>query len=575
MRRFYLIALSIFPLALAAQTLQPADYIYPVREVEGVYSANFGEIRPGHFHSGVDIKTDGVTGKTVVAVADGYISRIFVSPNGFGRALYITHTNGTISVLGHLAEFRRDIEDYVRMERYRQQKSRVDLYCVPHRFSVRQGDIVAYSGNSGGSFGPHLHYEIRNAKTQKTLNIIQQGIIRPADQIPPYLVRIHYIGVDTLRGVPMHDRPCSYDVVKAARGTYKLADEKRLPVGRKGYFLLEVSDRKDHVSNTFGVYRVSEVVDGEKIFEYRMDGFTFNLSRYSNALSYYPLQRTSRNEILRMAQLDGATGNFYPVVKNRGLITVTVGEQKVIRMEAEDDCGNVSHIEFSIEGQPETFIARADSLGSLINRDRETKLALDDELSVIIPRHALYESLFYSLTRSTRPLPEDPRILVLSPVYNVLPNTTPLHTSMIVTIRATVAPKLQPHATLATRSQQGFITYVGGSYAHNAATVRTRTTGELFIVADTLAPIIKPQFTAGADLTKATGLTFHLSDNFSGINFCEMTIDGKWVPCDRYPMQDLAIHVFDIPASGQQHTVRIRAGDGCHNTAVWQGEFYR
>ena len=148
MLRFLIRSAAALPLLAAmlpaaAQTPDTAYYIYPVGGAVRALSANFGEMRPDHFHSGVDIKTDGVTGKPVLAAADGEVVRILVSPSGYGRALYVAHPNGTTTVYGHLSQFRDDIETYVREERYRQRRNRVDLYPARGRFTVRQGERIA------------------------------------------------------------------------------------------------------------------------------------------------------------------------------------------------------------------------------------------------------------------------------------------------------------------------------------------------------------------------------------------------------------------------------------------------
>lgn len=140
MRRLLISALLLCSAPVSAQHLAPEDYIFPLRDVAGLYSANFGEMRPNHFHSGIDIKTDGVTGKPVLATADGYISRIAVTPGGYGRAIYITHPNGTTSVYGHLSKFRDDIEKYVHEERYRTRRNSINLYPSADRFPLKQGE---------------------------------------------------------------------------------------------------------------------------------------------------------------------------------------------------------------------------------------------------------------------------------------------------------------------------------------------------------------------------------------------------------------------------------------------------
>ena len=162
MKRIIYILLSLFvAFSAAAQSPNPADYDFPLRDVAGYYSANFGEMRPNHFHAGTDFKTDGVEGKPVVAVADGYVSRVSQSPTGYGLALYVTHPNGTTSVYGHLSRFRKDIADFAFSERHRLKQSRVDLYCQADQFPVKRGEEIARSGNTGSSQGPHLHFEVR------------------------------------------------------------------------------------------------------------------------------------------------------------------------------------------------------------------------------------------------------------------------------------------------------------------------------------------------------------------------------------------------------------------------------
>lgn len=272
MRRLLISALLLCSAPVSAQHLAPEDYIFPLRDVAGLYSANFGEMRPNHFHSGIDIKTDGVTGKPVLATADGYISRIAVTPGGYGRAIYITHPNGTTSVYGHLSKFRDDIEKYVHEERYRTRRNSINLYPSADRFPLKQGEQFAWSGNTGSSAGPHLHFEIRDSRTQRTLNTISSGVIRTRDDIPPRLVKLYYVEVDSVRGVPVHARPRPVELVEKTPGRYALKQEGALSVGGRGYFILEATDRKNDVSNTFGLWRIREFADEDPIFELRIDG---------------------------------------------------------------------------------------------------------------------------------------------------------------------------------------------------------------------------------------------------------------------------------------------------------------
>ncbi len=555
------------------QAPDPNDYLYPVEEVEGFYSASFGEMRPNHFHAGVDIKTDGVEGKPLVAAADGYISRIAVSPSGYGRALYVTLQNGTTAVYGHIARFRDDIEQYVRHERERLQRNRIDLWCTAVQFPVRRGELIAYSGNSGSSFGPHLHYEIRETATQRTLNTVRLGIIRPKDDIAPRLLRLHYYETDTVRGVPIHAARAVRDIVETTPNLYRLANAEPLEIGPNGHFVLEAVDRRNGVTNRFGLYRVTLLVDGDPIFEYRMDGFTFDQSRYCNAASCYPLQVRAQNEAIRLATIDGACDAFYPLVVERGHIGARPGTTHCIRIEAEDDCGNCSALEFTVCGRKAQSIA-CDSTAQICDRRRTTTLQAG-EASLTLPAGALYESIFVRPERlDAQPIAERGPVR-LSPRYRFLSCDVPLQQAATVRIRAYVPEALRPHTTLAVINRKGRLVPAGGTYSRGVLTARTTLTGDLLVVADTVAPTIRPLFNEGADLSQARTLRFRVSDDFSGITSCNLYIDGKWVACDRYPMQGTAVHTLSKELAPGRHVVRLELQDACGNQSVWKGSFSR
>ena len=557
-----------------AQRLDPGDYIYPIRDVARLYAANFGEMRPAHFHAGIDIKTDGAEGKPLVAVADGYVSRVSLAAGGYGRAVYITLRNGTMAVYGHLQRFRDDIEEHVRQERTARRANSVNLWFGPEAWPVKQGDVIGFSGNSGSSMGPHLHFELRDTPTQRLYNVVREGVIRPEDNLPPRIMRLHYVEVDTLQGVPVRSRMESYAVVREAEGRYRLTREEPVGVGRKGYFVAEVTDRRNGVHNTFGIWRVTASADGIPYFEYRMDGFTHDLSRCCDAVSCYPLQLGSRNEVIRLARLAGAPDCFYPTMEERGLVRTTEGQQRRIRIEAEDDCGNRSSLEFTIRGRSESFRAEPDTAAVAVYPDRTSLVQVGREARISIPEGALYEPVFAKPERRETPQ-ADSGVVVLSPAYRFLSPETPLRHAAAVTIRTHVPRPLQLQTVLAVRNRKGRLAHVGGTYANGAVTATTYATGDLTVVADTLPPSIRPLFTEGADLSKAEGLRFRVADNFSGIAAWTLRIDGEWVPCDRFPVKGTLVHFFDNPATRRKHEVQLSVRDGCGNTAHFRGIFYR
>ncbi len=304
-----------------------------------------------------------------------------------------------------------------------------------------------------------------------------------------------------------------------------------------------------------------------------MDGFTFDRSRYCNAAAHYPLQVASRNEAIRLAALEGACTDFCPILEGRGAVLAAEGALRSVRIEAEDDCGNVSELEFTVRGR-RARPAECDSLAVVCDRKRTCTLTAG-EASLTLPAGALYESLAVRPERISAGPSADSTLIVLSPVYRLLDSSVPLQKAATVRIRAYVPQNLRPHTTLAIVNRKGRLAHAGGSYADGCVTAATTLTGSMLIVADTLPPTVRPLFSDGADLSAAKGLTFRIGDNFSGIASCELYIDGKWSVCDRYPMKGTAYHPFDTPRTHTRHTVRLEASDGCGNRTVWTGTFYR
>lgn len=548
-------------------------FAFPVGNVAGEYAANFGEMRPGHFHGGIDIKTDGAVGRPIIAAVQGSITRVTLSPSGYGRALYLTLPDGSTLVYGHLSRFRDDIEQRLEADRRKRRDNSADLRFAVGEYPAAQGEVIARSGNSGSSFGPHLHFELRDPAGRLT-NIVRQGLVLPQDNIPPVIMRLHYIEVDTIQGVPIHGPRRSYNAVLTGGGRYRLQTETPVEAGRKGYFVLEASDRRNGVQNTFGLYRVSLAADADTLFEYRMDGIPAGLSRSCDAVSYYPLQVGSRNEVIRLAQLAEAPDCFYTAMRDRGLVRTLAGQTRQIRIEAEDDCGNRSSLEFDIRGSEATFHAQADSAATRLHPGRTATVRIGDELRAYIPAGALYEPLFCTPKTCPSAQVKTPAA-ILSPSYRIFERTTPLREAVTVSIRAFVPHDLQFRTGLAARSATGGLTFLGGKYSEGSVTATTRTTGEMLVAADTIAPRITPLFKEGADLSASSELRFRISDEFSGIGNYILEIDGQWVPCDRFPMKGTLVHTFATQATREAHQVSLSVTDVCGNFTLWRGTFYR
>ena len=554
-------------------------YQYPIKGVKGLHSASFAEMRPDHFHSGIDIKTDGSQGKAIVAAEDGYISRASLSAYGYGLAVYVTHPKrGTMTVYGHLSRFCDGVERAVNEYRYTNYVNRVDITFTPEQFPVSAGDVIGYSGNTGNSFGPHLHYELRNASGTHTYNIVRRGLCRPKDNQSPKLLRLHYIEVDTLDGVAVEAPRRSFDIKSGKRGEYQIAGT--ISVGRCGYFVLECRDyQSGNGTSRFGVYRVSQKVDGKLNFEYRMDGYAFADTRLCNLVSHYQMQRGAKCEVIRLAQVAGAPSRLYKSLVSRGAIYAQEAERKSVAIEVEDDCGNISKLKVNVVGKSDNrlFTPVRDPLAVVAGAGSRAVVA-DYGVKAFVGAQSLYAPTFCRVQATDRrPIIEG--VEVLSNSVEVLDSSVPMQSAMTVAIDATVPLELQTKCCVAIKNHKGVYTYAGGYYAGGGKVyLKTRRAGEMVVVADSVAPEIRPNWKPNSNLSNAKRISFKVTDNFSGIESYELWIDGKWRTLNYAPIQSTLYHIFDAPLAGDKnstHTLRLRVRDCVGNISHYQCEFCR
>ncbi len=635
----------LLPLILLFQsallTAQPTDYYRFPLNIPIYLSANFGEIRTNRFHTGIDIKTEGVVGKPLYAAADGYIARVTVAPTGYGRALYIAHPNGTTTVYAHMDRFTSAIENFLKSERYRLKRSDLDAFPDVGRFTVKKGDPIGFAGNSGSSTGPHLHFEVRQTSTGKTLNVPARGWIKTAeaDMIPPRIMRLYHIDIDTIAGVPIHSRPRAHDVKQSLDGSWSLVRSEPLKAGPTSYFVIETTDRRGDVTNTFGVRRVRMSVDGDERVVFEKDGLLFDEVRYACVSVLYDIQRTSRNEVIMLATKSGNRLPMYKKAIGRGTIrfsgesgnssvnsnsnsggnshnsskiaegidgsnsnartsestsentsgstskiapgaaskTTSKTTTKTITITVEDDAGNTSFLNFSVIPDPaHTPPSRP---AGRIATDRSDFIYLSDGLAVSIPKGALYEPVFY--TQSVVELPVKPRadsIRPLTPLLRTGDGIRPLHSAMKLGISAPEIPENQRHhACLARVADNGTLSYAGGAWSNGSVNGTSRDFGTFCVVVDATPPTVRASFADAADLTRTESITITSTDNFSGISSFSGTIDGEWIIFERSASHGRFTHRFDLERLqvGRTHTLEFTTRDGAGNRTVWRGTFFK
>lgn len=560
----------VFQLAVLS-AYNPNDYIYPVEGAARLFAGNFGELRANHFHSGVDIKTDGVEGKRVVAASDGYVSRISLSPSGYGLALYIAHANGSTTVYGHLSKLREDIEMYLQSERYRTKQNSLNLYLKAAQFPVKKGELVAFSGNSGSSGGPHVHFEVRDG-AQRPLNPVAMGVISPTDSIAPLVFNVYYAETQTIDGVCYTKGISKYPVTQVAPGEYKLADRDVMWVGREGYFIFETSDRRNGVTNTFGAYAITAKIDDQIFYSYQQDRFSFAQTRYCNAISYYPYQYSTRSEFFRLKRLEAMPREMVKQIENSGVITTKVGDTRNVEIEVMDDMKNSSKLCFTIRGKDDVDCFKATPVAdNKIVRPSRNFVYNDGDVVVSMPPGVVYEPVVFAL--NVEEVVPSSGVKVYSKDYEVMDPTIPLHSAIKISIKADVPAEERSHVMMITKSRGGALSAVSASYSGGLVSTSTRTLGSYFVAVDDVAPQITPLFEEGASLVGANKLSLKVSDNFSGVSSYKASIDGEWIAIDQ--RGSTLTHHFRTDGDGELHELVVTVTDMCKNSTTIKRNFRR
>ena len=315
-------------------------------DIRLLLSGTFGEIRANHFHSGIDIKTGGVEGAAVYAIADGYVSRIKVSAFGYGKAIYVTHPNGYVSVYGHLNRYNKTIGDYVRSEQYRQENFEIELFPAEGTLPVRKGEIIAYSGNSGSSGGPHLHFEIRDGATQKIINPLLFGY-EVKDIYKPKITSIKIYPEDASSRVNGSGKSIRY-LVEGWGTEHRLANSPVIRLSGNISFAIQVHDQQNDTDNKNGPYSVTLFIDSVEVFRFKMEIFAFDETRYVNSMLDY--EEYVRNNVrLQRTKIDpGNKLGIYDEVMNKGVFRFNDTLTHLLRYEVSDVAGNIASLSFRV-----------------------------------------------------------------------------------------------------------------------------------------------------------------------------------------------------------------------------------
>ncbi|MBN1413829.1 MAG: M23 family metallopeptidase [Bacteroidales bacterium] len=554
--------------SFAQQSLSSGSFAPPV-DGPLLLTSNYGEIRVTHFHSGIDILSE--SGNRVYSIDEGYISRIGITLNGYGKALYITHPNGYTSVYGHLNAFMPEIEKYVTDQQYHKRKYVVNLYPAKEKFPVRKGQFIALSGNTGYSFGPHLHFEIRDNRGQIPLNVLKFNLPIADNRRP----RINCLGVYPLDPESQVADSC----VKAILPLKSNAGEKILlptPIqvwGNIG-FGVETYDFLDGRENTCSPLSVSLLVDDYPVFSYELDRISFGKTSYVDShIDFAEMIQTGRK--IQKLYLDPNNKlDIYTLSFNRGICNFTDSLEHHITIQVEDAAGNRTSLHFSVKSEyrniPKIIIEDSTCVGTFYYDSLnvyETK-----DVRIVIPNDALYDHIGFRYKMEKAP------DTLFSCLHWIHDERTPVHGSYMVSIKPVNLPDaMTSKAIVVMIDKNNRLISQGGDYAKGLVTSRIGSFGRFAVAVDSIPPEIRPaSFISKGKYTPNQAISFQITDNLSGIYSYNGFIDGNWALFEYDAKNSLLFYKPDPSrlAQNKEHILELIVTDNKNNVRKFKGHFY-
>lgn len=512
-----------------------SQYISPM-DIPIELSGNFMEPRSDHFHSGLDMRTQGREGIPVRAVADGWVSRIKISPYGYGKAVYIDHPNGHTTVYGHLQQLTGKVGEACLDQQYRQKDFSIDWTVEKGALPLKQGEVFALSGNTGGSGGPHLHFEVRNSGSQHALDPEAMGF-RVADHVPPEIhgIRIYAL-TDSSRTAPYPDQAVGY-ATQGGAGRYTLKSPPRA-FGTVG-IAVNTFDRYDNGSAKCGVRRIVVLVDSVPHFSATLDHVDFSHNRYCNAHVDYELFKGRKMDYHRCYKQPHNKLRLYGKEGPQGRIVLDPGQERQVLVIAIDANGNASELRFTLRGATAEEAApwpRAEANGSLFRWDAANRIE-EEGIRFGMPSHSLYDDAYVTYERK----PALGR--TVGPVHVIGDPLIPLHTAADLSLPVET-PKPTKALIVKLDADGAVASAAGGIYTDGWITAQVKSFGTYAVMIDTTPPAIT-NIDLRADMKGRKGFSLKVADNLSGVGSWRGTLDGEWILLEYEPKTKTMTHAFD------------------------------
>jgi hypothetical protein len=526
----------------------PQNYFrYPLDSLPSLVSP-FGGLRDNHFHSGMDLRTNQREGLPVFASADGYVSRIKIQSIGYGKAIYLDHPNGYTTVYGHLQKYSGKIAEWIQNYQYKNQTFEFDYVFEKPILLVRKGDTIGLSGNSGGSSGPHVHFEIRNTKSEKIINPALFGII-PFDTLNPIIKNVFVYNFVSDGLLLKQELKINHQTIIPTNFPNQFIYKKVLELPAEMYgFGIESYDYIHNPTDEKGIYEYSLKINDKQLFKHTLNQFAFDESKYINAHIDYPFYKAAKTRIQKCFIDDGNEFSTYQSNALKGKVLVTKNTCDTLVFEIKDFNQNKFILLIPIVG-----------LTSKMNKEKQ------DYLKSIKPKKAfyplkkntiktkeflfeldaksVYDTVFYDFG-SLKPIQEP----ALSKIYQVFNPTASLHKAADIAIKPFSGYlKYQSKLLLAYyfKDRKDFRS-AGGNYDGGVVKGKASNFGHYFVTIDTIAPSIKQVFINTEEaLSDSLHFYFEIKDNFSGIGKYEGYLNGEWILLDFDAKSNMLTYHFD------------------------------
>jgi len=564
--RCFTIGLCGMQLSVAAQTY-PANYFRSPLDIPLKLSGTFGELRTNHFHSGLDIRTNSVEGLPIYAAAEGYISRIKVSAYGYGLALYVDHPNGYTTVYAHLRNFDQPIADWVEKKHYEKKSFELDIALYPGELPVTKGQRIAFSGNTGGSGGPHLHFEVRDTKSEAVINPRHFGFV-VADQVAPVIDFVEVVPYNSQSQINGSRLPRKLPLNRSASNNYATTAVPEV----FGPVYLQIKAWDKHSGNEFrnGIYQLVMRSGNDTLYHFRADRFEFDETRYANAVMDYEARMLQREQIYRCFRSSGNFLSMLPPQLPAALLQLSPGETKPIEITVRDFDGNSATMRLNLKGADGPVTGLQEIQTNYTERVIPTRpwSWQNDEVQLSMPAKNLYDTLNFVYRRSIKPY------AMFSSVHSLHHPGVPVHASYDLAIKHTgLVDSLRSKTVLVNININKGRSATTGKWDGPWFRSKVRGLGDFYLAVDTISPSIKvTALRAGGTYGKGQQIRFVLADNLSGLQSYNLYLGDSWQKAEYDGKTATLSYTFTENSPKGNLILRLVVKDAVGNETTYQSE---